>query len=414
MSLCLVCSDNFIVNAKAIQCRYCQTQFHSHCVKQKDTTQKALQESSGLFWFCEKCVPIVMEKLSSRVVGSPNSQRESTTTVSSCEGGEMGQRADIESIVNQIVGARVAELQMEHTTLRDELQECSSGLKNEMRVLRESNVDLVRLLTSGGGAIPPGRAVHAGAPAIAGASSSVTGAVSGQQRRTTEGGRGTKSGFTNGPTAPNQIPLGRERVPLQQKLVTDGGLAETSSIENRQRGSAKNQHSGGSTSTATTQGRAALRENFGTREVSQRNGGLSHYGERHGNHGAVHFRGDGDREGYELVTGRRRKVVYGTGAGFEGDGLKAYLPMTNIHVSKLSLEVTKEVVFDYLKRRLPDVEVELQELEVNSGAYKSFKVSAPANYKQTLLDPSFWPRHVAIKPFWEHNFRKRELQARKM
>lgn len=52
---CTRCSDNFIVNAKSIECDFCRNKFHLVCVKLKDPWLKVINECSNLFWFCDEC-----------------------------------------------------------------------------------------------------------------------------------------------------------------------------------------------------------------------------------------------------------------------------------------------------------------------------------------------------------------------
>nr|CAI5825564.1 unnamed protein product [Callosobruchus analis] len=60
---CPLCSDNFIVNTKSIECSFCETSFHNHCVKVKDALCKYKQEHKNLYWFCDDCISVVKDKL---------------------------------------------------------------------------------------------------------------------------------------------------------------------------------------------------------------------------------------------------------------------------------------------------------------------------------------------------------------
>ncbi|CAH0561689.1 unnamed protein product [Brassicogethes aeneus] len=68
----------------------------------------------------------------------------------------------------------------------------------------------------------------------------------------------------------------------------------------------------------------------------------------------------------------KKKVIYGT-AKKNGTEIGAYMPKSKIHVSKLNLSVTKENIITFIKGELPDMEVNCEELNVKSKAYRSFK-----------------------------------------
>lgn len=135
---------------------------------------------------------------------------------------------------------------------------------------------------------------------------------------------------------------------------------------------------------------------------------------RHDNGNAIGaHRSEEAGDGTGKVARRRNKViVYGTVTEDEVGDFKAYIPKSHIHVSKAGLDVTKEHVVEYVKKRIQraNVDVGCEELTVKSGEYRSFKVSIPANFKQTLLNGDFWPENVAVKLFWD--FQKRNPQKR--
>lgn len=66
---CSVCTDNFIVNSKQIQCNLCEKFFHNVCVKVKDNVSKCISDCINLFWFCDGCSGVAMQnlKISSRL-----------------------------------------------------------------------------------------------------------------------------------------------------------------------------------------------------------------------------------------------------------------------------------------------------------------------------------------------------------
>lgn len=147
MSACLACTDNFIVNNKCVQCKYCQGLFHLQCVRLKDSIQKSIIDSTNLLWFCNTCLPIVMDKLSTRIVGSPPT---GAGTPSSNHAALDGQSSfpNIENLVTTVVNKKLDELYNESLVMKHDFGTQLSQLRRDFCVLRDSNVDLVRLLTS--------------------------------------------------------------------------------------------------------------------------------------------------------------------------------------------------------------------------------------------------------------------------
>lgn len=56
---CVLCSDNFIVNNKCIQCDLCEKRYHLSCAKIKDQLMRFLLDCDNLNWFCNNCMPEV-------------------------------------------------------------------------------------------------------------------------------------------------------------------------------------------------------------------------------------------------------------------------------------------------------------------------------------------------------------------
>lgn len=65
--VCFSCSDNFIVNNKSIDCKYCQKVFHAGCAKVKDSYYKFINDSKNVYWFCDECIKIIPSKLTQSV-----------------------------------------------------------------------------------------------------------------------------------------------------------------------------------------------------------------------------------------------------------------------------------------------------------------------------------------------------------
>lgn len=61
--VCELCTDNFIVNSKFIECKNCLKKFHVNCVQVKESLSKLITDCRNLFWFCNGCITNVQEKL---------------------------------------------------------------------------------------------------------------------------------------------------------------------------------------------------------------------------------------------------------------------------------------------------------------------------------------------------------------
>lgn len=124
---CPYCKDNFIVNNKFIQCKLCSLKVHISCVRLKDPVVKSLSESNNLRFYCDECILIVESKFAESSVPDPR-------TDDNCFSAEF---------VKQLI-SKTTEM-----VLRG-MESKFSEIKTEIQILRESNIDLVRLLTSQG------------------------------------------------------------------------------------------------------------------------------------------------------------------------------------------------------------------------------------------------------------------------
>lgn len=149
---CTICSDNFVVSVKFITCGYCQKLFHPQCVKIKDALYKAIQDSENVHWFCDTCKPVVMDKLTSNLSMSP--LRSSSYQLP--DGAQCVDLPvlvhDMEKLVEKVVTDRVGELQ---AVLENEMLSLNKRLSSEVATIRDSNVDLIRLLTQMKSLSPP-------------------------------------------------------------------------------------------------------------------------------------------------------------------------------------------------------------------------------------------------------------------
>lgn len=78
-------------------------------------------------------------------------------------------------------------------------------------------------------------------------------------------------------------------------------------------------------------------------------------------------------------------------------------PKTLIQVRKLNEHVTEDDLKDYLECTFGKTEkFKIEKLTVKSGDYVSFKVEARADLLDKLLDPSNWPEEVEVKQFFRY------------
>lgn len=119
---CGACHDNFIVNTKMIKCNFCKSEYHPQCTRIKDSLYKAVIESKNICFFCDGCVEEVKMKLLPGTDNNPEHEEDPPTPKHEMK---------------------------EHTkTIIATIQETFIDLKTEITTLKESNIDLVRLLSS--------------------------------------------------------------------------------------------------------------------------------------------------------------------------------------------------------------------------------------------------------------------------
>ncbi|KAL3273375.1 hypothetical protein HHI36_014823 [Cryptolaemus montrouzieri] len=73
---CVNCDKNFIAISKSILCGYCQQRSHSQCAKIKDGAHTTINKSENIFWLCDRCILVVLEKLSSTLIASPKQNKK--------------------------------------------------------------------------------------------------------------------------------------------------------------------------------------------------------------------------------------------------------------------------------------------------------------------------------------------------
>ncbi|KAL3274999.1 hypothetical protein HHI36_019772 [Cryptolaemus montrouzieri] len=89
-----------------------------------------------MFWFCDECVPVVKQKL------APISD-EPTSDVKS-----INLSRDISVLVDKAVSFKLGLIENQNEALISELRDQYDSVKGEIENLRQSNIEMIRLLES--------------------------------------------------------------------------------------------------------------------------------------------------------------------------------------------------------------------------------------------------------------------------
>lgn len=117
-----MCGDNFIVNTKLIQCNFCGAEQHLQCAKLKDSLFKTITESRNLQFFCDVCLTEVQSKL-----------RQNSNS-----------KDDIEMENDSLC----REQNTQTKAITEAIEKSFFQLKNEISSLKESNIELIKLMSS--------------------------------------------------------------------------------------------------------------------------------------------------------------------------------------------------------------------------------------------------------------------------
>jgi hypothetical protein len=96
---------------------------------------------------------------------------------------------------------------------------------------------------------------------------------------------------------------------------------------------------------------------------------------------------------------RKRDVIVGTADCVETGSLSVAPKNAWLHLSRLNSSVTEEDVLAFLKNKLKEESFVCEKLST-LGSSNSFKVGAPFRLKDSLSDPSFWPKGVEVRRFF--------------
>lgn len=337
MATCAVCSDNFIVNGKMLACRYCQKLYHPHCVKVKETVEKVVKDYNGVFWFCDVCIPVVMDKLAANL---PSPERPSASAGSSGREGatDAGILDRVEAIVSRVVAAEIGGLQRKFVELV-----CEVGN------LKDSNLDLIRLLDNNGAFVRAG--LHASPDFHSFEQSVSTNRVS-----------GTLGTFNVAPQVPPYIQEvgSAQRGDASSRTFLDNDRASASSHTGRVETQASNRY-----------------EEIPSRTFQRRASVMNGH----------------SRASKSFVLGSKKingaKIV------------AANIPKkTSVFVSKLDRGVSADDLLKYIQETFGAGDVfGIDEQTVRSGDYTSYRVEIKADRLGDFLSPSNWPEGVLIKKF---------------
>ncbi|KAL3279352.1 hypothetical protein HHI36_016858 [Cryptolaemus montrouzieri] len=90
----------------------------------------------------------------------------------------------------------------------------------------------------------------------------------------------------------------------------------------------------------------------------------------------------------------KRHTIYGTGAQSEAGILRAYIPKTHLHLSKVTIKNIEKDIIDYLQNRLPNVKNKCEELTVNQEI-----TEATISVFQRTAARAFW-RVLSGRKLW--------------
>lgn len=331
--LCGVCSDNFIVSSKFLNCSYCQGPYHPHCAKVKDAVLKAIQDAGSIFWYCDTCKPIVMDKLSGNLLTS--SDRAVTPTTPDTPSALL---PECNRIISEALSLKYAEWQAANVSFRNDLSDQLGDLKREIGILRDTNVDMVRLLTGSPCSrrvIPHGDNVPC--KNIALSTSSLSGSVM------VEDGHARPDTYRESTFGvPVPLPMNASPGKSYPKKITADGVDDGVSGP-------------------------------GIKSVIPHNGEPG-------------------------VIRSQRKPAYVRGSGGASDVLKPAPKGRNwIWVGGLAKDTTVDDIGLHLKDHFGAHEILTYDLK--SKFKKSFKVGSADLSVQELLNPKLWPDGILVKPF---------------
>ncbi|KAL3269163.1 hypothetical protein HHI36_008246 [Cryptolaemus montrouzieri] len=113
-------------------------------IKSNMTDGKLEKNPKG--FFCDKCIPVALEKLSGSLVASPFQNRR----ISKQDQKEILRvlLSDIEELVEKAINNQYQKTIDDNTILKNEMLNQCQALKSDIKNLKESNVDLVRMLST--------------------------------------------------------------------------------------------------------------------------------------------------------------------------------------------------------------------------------------------------------------------------
>lgn len=357
--MCKVCSSVESASNVLYRCDHCMTWLCSKCSKLTTTEQRAVALKSRLvIYWCTDCKTAVddralmgsaaLSKLKESIIGAI---REEISTLK----GTISVSNDYSISKNDLI----PEIQR---TFRDADNENTQAVIAELKSLstkvtdlKDSNVDLVRVLTKNGNHTHEGGYLDNGPGHSAQAFGSLVGKLQHQidqlnsevafLRQIVDGQGSAK--LAPSAVVPSSGPLSHGQVkflPVQPKFSDQNGKSgERRSIQDKK-------------STASP----------------------------------------------PKVNSTRRKTdsVVGTGH-LVNSKIKAAVitPKASVCVGHLSLDVNEDDIRDHLLTLFPNENFTFEKLQVKSGQYNSFRIEMKIDLVEKILDPSLWPQKVVVKRF---------------
>jgi hypothetical protein len=109
----------------------------------------------------------------------------------------------------------------------------------------------------------------------------------------------------------------------------------------------------------------------------------------------------------EVNCKRRNPPIIGTS---EKEGTLVGIPTrSHLHIWNFKPGTTEDDLKGYVKHEIPEIDtstdIEIEKCKVSRGDYVSFRLSVNSDFRETLINATFWPKHVRVgyyhfrKPF---------------
>ncbi|KAJ3652733.1 hypothetical protein Zmor_018671 [Zophobas morio] len=110
-----------------------------------------------------------------------------------------------------------------------------------------------------------------------------------------------------------------------------------------------------------------------------------------------------DSDGFQSVAYRRnrRKVIRGKASNADTSVIKAAVHKAHAYVGNLSIGTNSSMLSDYLRKTFPDAEFIVSDLPKRPDAMSvSFKVTMDSDVFSKFLNEDMWPENIIVKRFY--------------